>query len=472
MHYKNTLTPLLFFMFCLLFALPVNGQNTSELVNYKLQRLEKIYRSLEYNTASFNDLKRTWIVTDPVFVREIFNKFVVKNALRVNGKKPTVAMVEEQAKSIYDGNVFIDLRKRYYDDEIEILRFFKESRNPGLDSSMYFFDPVTDFVFVKEILGEELYTDLKKQGYALNDITKSYFDYKPSYNFEAYFHVTEPELMFWSTTTNSRNKYLLSAIGRWGNEHVSLPGWYHPDYILGFKINYIDSLESNRQGYTYVGEVGLGIRSVQPDLGFEDNFAGRKLEHTGTPFYFKFKGKPLGEITPELSDVELNLTGLFTVGTNKAEDFVWDKPVNFYSTRNYFDLFLNWNNLTRLSDLGTIDAGVGVSAFDVKYYSYDPALPFIKETKAPEKTGFKYALVSEATLSNVGSLLTHSLSLQLSYNASEKILFTGVKFKFLVSNTFGFDFRVLTPIQTGSGVLPGYRSDTYMVISPIFRINY
>lgn len=472
MLYKTTTQTMRQFLIflLLLLALPLFGQSESETT--KLSRLQKIYRGLEYNTASFNDLKRTWIVTDPVFVREIFNKFVVKNALRFNGKKPTLQMVEEEAKSIYDGDVFIDLRKRYYDEEIEILRFYKESRKAGFDTAVYFFDPVHDFVFIKEILGEDLYNDLKKQGYALNDITKSFFDYKPGYNFEAYFHLTEPELMFWSTTTSARNKYLLSAIGRWGNEHVSLPGWYHPDYILGFKVNYIDSLESNKTGYTYIGELGIGIRSVQPDLGFDDNLTGRLLEHTGTPLYFKFKGKPLGEITPELEDIELNLTGLFTVGTNKADAFVWEKPTNFYSTRNYFDLFFSWNNLTRLSDLGGIDAGVGISAFDVKYYAYDPLKPTISEIGAPVKTGFKFALVGEGTLANVGSLLTHSLSLQMSYNLSEQLVFAGVKFKFLVSNTFGFDFRVLTPIKVGGGSALPYRADTYMVISPVFRINY
>ncbi|MCE1189109.1 MAG: hypothetical protein LWX56_08195 [Ignavibacteria bacterium] len=437
-----------------------------------MERLKKIYQGLEYNTASFNDLKRTWIVTDPVFVREIFNKFVVKNALRVNGKKPRLAVLEENAKRIYDGEVFIDLRKRYYDDEIEVLRFFKESRHVDEDTSDYFFDAVNDFVFIKEICGDELYADLKKQGYALNDITKTFFDYKPAYNFIAYFSLTDPELMFWNTTTNKRNKYFLSAIGRWGNDHIAIPGWYHPEYVVGLKLNYVDSLENNKEGYTYIGEIGLGLPSVQPDLGFDNSFSGRRLEHSGTSFYLKFVGKPLGALTPELASTEINLTALFTIGTKKAQDFEETSPKYFYSTRNYFDLFFKWNNLGRVSDFGSVNAGFGVSGFDLDYYYFDPSVPSLNMPKNQYTNGFKYAIVAEGNLANTGSILSHSFGLQLSYNATEQLMFFGVKANIMISNSIGLDFKVLSPIQTGSKLRPDYRPDSYLVLSPIIKINY
>jgi len=226
-----------------------------EAIARRLERVEKIYRGLEYNTTSFNDLKQKWIVTDPVYIREIFNRFVVKNALRLNGRKPTLAEIEKNAKYIYDANVFIDLRKRFYDDEIEIVRFFKEPKMATVDSSDYFFDAVHDYIFIKDILGNDLYQDVKKQAYAMNDITKSTFDYKPAYNFNIFLHAYQPEVMFWSTTTNERNKYLVSVFGTWGNDHISLPGWYYPDYVTGLRLQYADSIVNSIPAVTYIAEV-------------------------------------------------------------------------------------------------------------------------------------------------------------------------------------------------------------------------
>ena len=155
---KNTIAIIL------LSAVSLFAQSTTspEAVASRLERVEKIYRGLEYNTTSFNDLKQKWIITDPTYIREIFNRFVVKNALRINGRKPTLAEIDKNAQYIYDDNVFVDLRRRFYDDEIEVIRFFKEPKMATVDSSDYFFDQVQDYIFIKDILGNELYQDMKK----------------------------------------------------------------------------------------------------------------------------------------------------------------------------------------------------------------------------------------------------------------------------------------------------------------------
>ena len=82
----------------------------------KLNDLEHIYSNLEYKTTAYNDLKAKWYVTDPLLVRNAFNKFVVQNALRVDGKVISNSEVETKAREIFDGNVLISVRKRYYDD--------------------------------------------------------------------------------------------------------------------------------------------------------------------------------------------------------------------------------------------------------------------------------------------------------------------------------------------------------------------
>lgn len=463
-HMKNTI------YFLLLLATVSFSQGTLS-SDSKVSRIQKIYRNLEYNTTSFNDLKQTWIVTDPVFVREIFNKFVVHNALRVNGRKPTAAEIEENAEYIYNGDVFIDLRRRFYDDEIEMIRFFRE-RKHYIDSSEYFFDPILDFVSIKDILGEKLYNDLKSQSYALNDITKTFFDSKPAYNFNIWLHLLEPEVMFWNATTNNRNKYLVSLFGQWGNERIGLPGWYHPDYVMGFKVAYEDSLVNNKEVISYTGMVGVGIPAQQPDLGIDTGFGGRKLIHTATPFFLKFVGKPFGPVWSGIADWELQSTFLFSIGVNKAADFNYTDTTKFYSTRNYIDIFFKKNDITRLSDFGTLSAGFGFSAFDTKLYEFIPNATNLAVLQGPDKNGFKFALNTEATLANEGSVLSHNFTLQLNYNFSEKLVLFGVKFSALISNTVGFDLRIVSPILAGAKTLPAYRSDTYLVFSPIIRINY
>lgn len=462
-----------FILFSLLLSASAFGQNTTAEPDFRISRLEKIYRNLEYNTISFNDLKQTWIVTDPVFVREIFNRFVVQNALRVNGRKPTVEGITQMSDYIYNGDVFIDLRKRYYDDEIEMLRFFRETREPMSDSTDYFFDPIRDYVAIRGILGDVLYNDLKKQAYALNDITKSHVDYKPAYNFIIHLSLLEPEVMFWSLTTRARNKYLTSFFGKWGNDHVTLPGWYHPNYAFGVRVNYLDSIENNKQGYTYIGEFGIGIPAVQPDLGFDDAAAsGRLLENTGSSFYFRFVGAPLREIDSSNSDLELELAGMFSIGTKKASDYHPQKISTIFSTRNYFDFFVNQKNIAYLSDFGALNAGGGISAFDVKYFTIDPAQPQLVITDHKGKNGFKWNLYAQAGVANLGSVVTHSAQVQMAYNVSEKLAMLGFKAYIMLGNTFGIDFRVFTPMQFGSGGLPAYRAGSYLVISPVFRINY
>ncbi len=449
------------------------AQTDSIIGDAKINRLDRIYRNLEYNTTSFNDLKQTWIVTDPVFVREIFNKFVVRNALKINGRKPTLAELANKAEAIYNGDVFIDLRRRYYDDEIEIIRFFKEQRNTR-DTSDYFFDAIPDFITVKDILGEKLYADLKTQGYALNDITKTSFDYKPAYNFNILLHLLEPELMFWTATTNSRNKYLVSLIGKWGNSRIGLPGWYSADYIIGFRVGYEDSLVNNKEEIVYSAECGVGVPVQQPDIGVNDNFVGRKLDHTGTPIYMKYTGKPFEYVMEEIADLELQFSAQFTVGENKVSDFNVSAPITFFTTRNYFDLIVKKKNLFRLSDLGNLSAGGGVSAFDIKQYSAIPSEVTLRlvQGSGSDKNGLKFAVNTEATLSNESSVFTHNFTMMLNYNISEKLVLFGVKFNFLVSNTVGFDLQMVSPILAGAKVLPTYRSDTYFVFSPMIRINY
>ncbi|MFA6977792.1 MAG: hypothetical protein WC209_00600 [Ignavibacteriaceae bacterium] len=435
-------------------------------------RLEKIYRNLEYNTTAFNDLKKTWVVTDPVYVRELFNRFIVKNALTIEGIKPSLETLKAKARDIFDGNVFVELRKRYYDDEIEILRFFTESKLASQDSTDFFFDEIRDYVFIKNVLGEEMYQDLKKQFYALNDLTKTPYDNKYSYNYDIYLHFFNPELMFWSATTNQKNKYLVAAIGRWGNDFINIPGWYYPDYVAGVKVTYIDYLINNRPNNTYILEMGTGLPARQPVLGIESEEISKRLFHTGTNLYFKAVGNPIKLFWDDMIELEFTLQGMLSLTQYKTKDFKINYLTQFYSQRNHFTFMVRKKELVNFSEVGALGVGLGLSSYDIYHFLLDPDQIKLTDLETNNKGKFKNNILAEAFISGEGGLLAHNLSTLFSYDYTESYGYLGFKMFFMLNNTIGFDFRYFTSYRFSTKPLPFYRTTSYLVFSPVIRINY
>lgn len=451
-------------------SLPLFGQQEGE-QDYKIKRLETIYKNLEYNTTAFNDLKRIWNITDPVYVREIYNRFIVKNALRIKGKKPSGEVISQMTKDIYAGTVFIELMKRYYDDEIERLRFFTE-RKGKTDTTDYFFDPVDDFVYIRQILGENIYEDLKSQFYAFTDLTKTYYDNKLAYDFDIYLHLNEPELMFWSMTTAKKNKYLVSAIGRWGNDHIVLPGWYYPDYFAGVKLKYIDYLLNNEPNNTYSLEVGLGIPARKPNFNYDDEIFGKRLFHTGSNVYLKFQGNPFKLIDSRLKKLELTLAGILSITEYGSKEFGVKYISKFYSNRNALEVFVRYKDMFNVMDFGWLNAGLGVASYDIYPYLLNPELSKLQDIKSSSIGKFKNMAVGEIGISNYSGLLHHNITLQLNYNVTENYGYAGLKTYFMLSNVIGLDFKFFTSYRLTGKALPYYRDDNYIVFSPVIRINY
>ncbi|GMU85665.1 MAG: hypothetical protein AMXMBFR48_09070 [Ignavibacteriales bacterium] len=441
------------------------------LAEQKMNRIQKIYDNLEYNTTAFNDLKKTWIVTDPVYVREIYNKFVVKNGLKIRGKKPTMQELRLKSNDIYEGDVFIDVRKRYYDGEIELLRFFTESPNRESDTSDYFFDEVYDFVYIREILGVELYEDLKKQFYALNDITKTLYDFNYQYNFDIYLHLLEPEMMVWNLTTNARNKYLVSLFGKWGIDRAAMPGWYYPDYYSGVRLKYSEYIVNTVPKTTYLVELGFGIPAKQFSMGDANPLNARRLSHSGTNIYMHFIGSPLGMITPELKDVELDIEGSFALSEDTPDDVKNTDSLYFFSNRNYFTLTALYPALLDFGTAGKLKAGGGFGLYDIKRYLSVPGTPLLEAFPTNIPGNFRWMLGAEAHLEGDGAIISHKISTLFHYNFNDGNGFLGLKFFVMVTNSVGFDFKMFSPLQF-SGSLPNYRNDSYFVFSPVIRINY
>ena len=68
-------------------------------------------------------------------------------------------------------------------------------------------------------------------------------------------------------------------------------------------------------------------------------------------------------------------------------------------------------------------------------------------------------------------MLHFNTALMLNYNFSDNYSYLGLKGKFMLTNTVGFEFKYFVGIPF-SGHLPYYRQGSYILFSPILRINY
>ncbi len=459
---------LLFLIILFLF----NQVFSQETIDEKIKYIEKVYRNLEYNTIAFNDLKETWNLTDPMFVREIFNRFVVSNALRINGEKPTVDTLKKLAEDVFNGYVFVELKKRYYDDEIELLRFFTESTINEDTVRTYFFDEFNDPVYIKSVLGEKVYGELKAKLYSLTDLSKTFYDSKEGYKFDIFCHVQNPELKFYQLTTNNRNKFLLSAIGRWGNDYIVLPGWYDPHYVIGMKIRYIDYLVNNQPNSAYNLEIGFSVDSKWPGFNFVEGSYGRRIYSSSSNLYIHADGNPLKLIWPKLEKFDLYFDGSFAMSEYSVKDYDINYISQFFSNRNYLVFLVKYKNLTNLMDLGMLNVGLGLASFDIYQYYLDPHKVNLINANRSSKGYFKNSIIAEAGIENFTGLLQHKFYLQLGYDITESNGYFGLKTQIMLSNSLGFDFKFFKSFAKPQNGIPFFRLDNYIVFSPIIRINY
>ena len=103
--------------------------------------LKGIYSNLEYNTSAFDNMKNQWVINDPELIRDISNRFIANNYVKINGISADAEYVSYLNNEIYEGRVVISVRKRYFDDEIEYFVFVEADESDSL-SDEPLFDPI------------------------------------------------------------------------------------------------------------------------------------------------------------------------------------------------------------------------------------------------------------------------------------------------------------------------------------------
>lgn len=437
----------------------------------EVENLKTLYKSLEYNTLAFDDLKQKWMVDDPTFIREIFNRFVVRNALRLDGRIPKVDIIKEKAKVVQEGEVTIEVRKRYYDDELEFFAFYP-SDEIGKENPQALFDPINDAFLLKEIVGDKSYEKIKELTYFYKETTKEQAYTKLGYNFDVNLNLLRPEVMFWDVTTEGSNKYLLSIFGQWGSDKALWPGWYLNEYFAGARLTYFKSLSNDPDKFTYRLSIGGGFPSNRP---YKDKMTVDRLWVTGMAVYAKIEGYPFTFIDSDfMKDVLFSVEGKATVVDNKKSDYgKYTTVEDFYANRTFLNWELRKRNLMNVFDFGELEVGLILSSSDIWKYRLDPAVSGVVDLEKGKKSfmqKFNHIISAEVGVRKSAGLIQHSVNIAAGY-ASDGYGFVGLKTFAMLSGNFGFDASIFSSFSVNRTKFP-YRYDTYIVFSPILRINY
>ncbi len=463
----NNLFLLFFLCSIALFAQGSLGDSDPFDSTSNVNKLKTIYTNLEYPTTTFDDLNSTWTLTDAFLVREVFNRLINRRALRIENNVPSREQIDRRVEEIFNGKVYIQFQRRYYDKEINLMRFVYSQ--PERDSAEgKIFDDIIDNVYIKGVLGDKTYNILREQNYALTDVTKDFYGSNIGYNFDLYFHALEPRIMFWNTTSDytTKDKYLLSFYGKWGEDYISLPGWHFPDYIAGISLDYVDSVRNDIVQTTWSFKLGTNFDTKQTIYSSGAN--ERRLYSTGSGLYFGFSGNPLSYW--EIKDFTFAFEGFMTFTEMQVDDFGIDYFSKFFSLRNYYLFYGRKSNVIDLSNFGSVEVTAGISLKSFSEYLLMP------ERIKLQKLGTKYDLnvqpFTEVSVSRFGGLIQHKIGTMFAYDVNQGYGFGGIKLYFMLSNTLGFDIRYFSTIGGGKA-LPYYQpAGYYIVFSPVLRINY
>jgi len=446
---------ILFFTTKMFFAQNIDSVNV-------ISELQNIYYNLEYNTSSFDDIKKQWIINDPEMIRDFSNKFIANNQVRINGKNVNKEFISKLNNEIALGNVAVELRKRYYDNEIEYFAFLNTNKYNSKSESVLF-DPILDGFYLQSIIGKKLYGNLQNQSYFYTDLSKEEFSIKHGYNFDIYLNALNSNIMFWSTTSNNQNKYLLSFFGDWGNDNIHFPGWSLQQYFIGSQLTYYSKLPPDPRNYNYSIKLGTGVQTTVP---YQTTVPEIPLLQSGTNIYTKLSASVFSK------NLFVELEAMITLSDYKVSDFNFTNSTKFYSIKNIYNFNLRAIKIVKLADFGELELKFGIATHDFNQYEYNSVKGGIVDL-IPQKdftNRFNHFINTSIGVMKNGDVIQHKIDLFFGYNP-ESYGYYGFAISVMLSNTFGFDIKMSNSFGL-TNVNYLWRMDSYLVFSPIIRINY
>ncbi len=434
----------------LLLAALVCGQSLE--AGDKPGRLDSIYTHLiKLDTGMFPP--EEWTVTDVRVVREIL--YQVQNSDRTLDQR-------HQRLPREADRVEVICRKRLHDDEIQTL-FLTYMAESGRDTVV-----LDDYVFIRGILGQELYRTV--QGYRGSG--RDDFEADLARVTDIYLNPLEPSVQLWSTQPRGARAYSgVSMFGRLGNETLDLPFWFRGTMVGGLTLTYIDRPSAVRDPDYYLFRINVGIEEpinfsvLQPTPPSPNSmFKSRKLEGSGTAVFLSGSYTPwtrvpfLGIDTAGFVRLHLELS----VAVEDRESFSPNLPETFYSIRNAVILG------AEVKRLGVFNLGAGLAWHDLHHFSRvelpDNGASQIEPTVNNVLASF------ECGIGEHGGLLQYDIRTAVHYSLTDGYGFFVVKPVLMLSNNFGVSVSYFKAFRSDN--LPPWHYDNYIVFAPIIRINY
>ncbi|MBX2991914.1 MAG: hypothetical protein KF749_12215 [Bacteroidetes bacterium] len=419
------------------------------------QELRALYDSLRVDTRAFDGIKERWVIVDPIIVREVFTQLKrrASTALAADSILKLIDNAEQLVTATSGSEVQITSRKRYYDDEIELLEFEAEGKRLG---------SIRDYVLILDALGYETYTLVKTMRY------KDRFDATQGKRYDIYLSPLYSSIMLWSTSPTFE-WWRISLIGRLGNDHINLPFWFRSSVVAALELLYLDDVTVTDRNYnkfsiTAGAEVGNNFSIPnQNEHSANSILKKRILQGSGENFFLR------GTWTPEkrlnlLSNnptERLELTFEGSMAINEKTEYSKDVDT-FYSVRNSILL------MAQLKNVGLLHFGAGLAWHDVHRITR-----ILRGTAYPgrvEPVRNNFLPFLEFGLSQDGKLLQFDITASINHNIDDGYGFLGVRSKLILSNKVGLDFRYYKAYRPS--LLPAWQYQSYILPSVIIRINF
>ncbi|MCF8260268.1 MAG: hypothetical protein K9J12_05810 [Melioribacteraceae bacterium] len=453
---------LLIFM---ILSISLSAQDNTNNAADAISEMNLIFSNLDYNTIAFDDLRQKWFISDPELVRDVFSRFVVTNSLRKNGLPVSLDSIQAQVDYIYEGEVIIDLQRRYYDNEIDQFAFVRADL-VSAENPVYMFDPVDDGFYLKSIIGPTLYEKLKEQIYFFSNISKDPFDTKTGYYFDVEINALNGRMMYWTTTSSARNKYLVALFSKWGHNNIYFPGWSLGEVVLGTELTYYEKLGDDPRNYNYRVRLGTSVpsgkvaKSAIPDV---------PIFKSSQNIYYNISGdllKPFWDI----EDIYIELEGMFAFGEYTYSDYELKRKTEFYSMQNFFGMKVEYRNIFNLFDLGMFEAGARIFSHDMHHFEADASRLTALDANKGLFDKFTHFFGLDWGVRKRGGLVQHHVMADFGYS-SAGYGYVGMRAKVTVSDTYGYEIVFYNNLGLDPAEYP-YRNDTYLMFSSILHINY
>ncbi len=342
------------------------------------------------------------------------------------------------------------------------------------------FREIRDDYNLEQMLGK-LYITLKNRQYDYSTINAINTEVEKQRVYDIYFDFLNPKFMLGTWIRKEPqmvSRFELTAEGQWGEDVIVNPGWYYPSYILGLNLSRYTTSKTGivKEFDRPYWSIFVGT-AISKSSSIDSNLPINPLRASGNGLMLHLKGKPgeiIGNDPPSFwKNFEIEFKGKFNYSKYSYNQYGIDKSTDIFTNKNYFAFQLNNKHDVQIIDFGYLKWAVGLAFYDLYHYQILPQQNIVKDLDSNKTAKDRYLSSFYAEIGvekNTVGVFQHDFRFFINYESSIKCGYYGFIFKFLINDTFGFDFRYFRN-YTGVGNLPPWKNDEYFFFSPVIRIS-